>query len=483
MIKRFITVILATAVSVSALSVSAHANSAQMHWSGVDATGTMTSDKNCPITVEREVLTFDIAETPSNYYEDISQIRDYKNSVTANYTFYNPADYKVTATLVFPFGRLPEYFYDRTDEVYQAEAEKYGVTLNGEKVKTVLRHTLSTGYFDLERDLSRLKDGYSEKYIYSPDLPVYKYTYKVSGLSAEKGDYTDAVLSVTKNGDSTLILEGMSGYRTTNADIRNTERGSVDVQNGDTVILWCLGDPENLELKWNLYDDGSWKTEVSGEIALTNTEEMSFEEFALQDYDPNSEISQTDWYNAMVDFLTEDRAGGICLRHEWEQDISGRLMRWYQYEMTLAPGERAENIVTAPVYPDIGTSYDPTLCDYTYLLSPAETWADFGQLDIVINTPFYIIDKDYNIDSFATLPFEKMDYDEGINGGRQGYFYSCEGLPEKDLVFSLCDRDIAVSSSSSMNVLLIIGIAALAIPVILAIAAGIVGIILVRKKS
>ena len=86
-----------------------YANSAQTHWTGVDATGAMVTDENSPIVVEKEVLTFDITEFPSNYYREMEEYLAYSGKVTAEYTFYNPSDYTVTATLLFPYGKTPDY--------------------------------------------------------------------------------------------------------------------------------------------------------------------------------------------------------------------------------------------------------------------------------------------------------------------------------------------------------------------------------------
>lgn len=61
---------------------------------------------------------------------------------------------------------------------------------------------------------------------------------------------------------------------------------------------------------------------------------------------------------------------------------------------------------------------------FTYLLSPARHWADFGALDITITTPEgcpYLID--------ASLPFEEA--------GERTYTAHCDGLPEGELTFTL----------------------------------------------
>ena len=94
-------------------------------------------------------------------------------------------------------------------------------------------------------------------------------------------------------------------------------------------------------------------------------------------------------------------------------------MRWYEYELEFAPGETLVNRVEAPIYPEIDMGYTPALHTYTYLLSPASTWKSFGSLDVIINTPFYVIGG------------------EGFTETENGYAKSFDGLPEGELVFSL----------------------------------------------
>ena len=48
------------------LAVPIQANSAQRHWSGTDSTGALVKDKNCPLVVDKELLTFDVREFPKN---------------------------------------------------------------------------------------------------------------------------------------------------------------------------------------------------------------------------------------------------------------------------------------------------------------------------------------------------------------------------------------------------------------------------------
>jgi len=96
-------------------------------------------------------------------------------------------------------------------------------------------------------------------------------------------------------------------------------------------------------------------------------------------------------------------------------------MRWYEYEITIEARERIVNTVTAPIYPSIDLRYEPDVFGYTYLLSPAKTWKSFGELEIVINTPYYI--SNCSIGGFIKT--------------ESGYIVKLDGLPNGELTFHL----------------------------------------------
>ena len=77
------------------------------------------------------------------------------------------------------------------------------------------------------------------------------------------------------------------------------------------------------------------------------------------------------------------------------------------------------------MYPHIDGGYEPSVYSYKYLLSPAQSWAEFGKFEVRINTPFFLSGD-------GVLPFEKMDY---------GYRCHRDGLPDGELTFSLCEAE------------------------------------------
>ena len=144
-------------------------------------------------------------------------------------------------------------------------------------------------------------------------------------------------------------------------------------------------------------------------------------------------------------------------------DLSRVLMRWYEYEITVDPWERVINTVTAPIYPAINTNYDPSIYTYTYLLSPAQTWRDFGTLDIRVNTPYFITESSL----------------KGFEKGEGGYTLSLDGLPEGELVFVLSADEHPVKELPNLAYLVFY------LPILLPILALIlipVVVILVRRR-
>lgn len=415
-------------------AVQASANSAQTQWFGVESTGAVIIDESCPIIVESELLTFDIPEFPQNYYETAEDYLAYSAKVTAQYTFYNPAEYTVKAHLVFPFGNLPGYagYYDTDSGMYvnANDTNKFDITVDGEAIGKTLRHTLSSvGHtFSLEEDLPLLHNGYVNDAFYFPDMPVTKYTYIISGIN-EKYDAANAAFDVSKfNGETKILFAEQSGGH---MQKNNDYRISAWADNGKTLTLYVLGQPLTSMPEWVFYKNGGVKDgdEIEGTVTLISADKMTFRDFALTAYTESSNVFEADWYNAIVADLNRSECSlndyGIVACSEYGFDLSHSLMRWYEYEIILAPGKRIVNTVEAPMYPSINGDWDPAVYGYTYLLSPAQTWSDFGALDIVINTPFHLTES-------SISAFKKTE---------SGYRLSLDGLPKGELEFTLCSAE------------------------------------------
>ena len=419
----FLTVLLLGTVFVQ----SAHANSAQRHWSGTDSTGALVKDKNCPLVVDKELLTFDVREFPKEYYRSTEEFLAYTGKVTAEYTFRNPADYAVTATLVFPFGSLPhygEYIDDSPTDKYTSasDTEKYGVKVNGKPIDVAVRHTFKTRGtpFSLDEDMPKLTDGYIADSFFRTDLPVWVQQYSVEGIDPETQAATAAFVLREDPTKTRVLWEENSG----SAALKDGIRISGWTKSGDTLTVYIFGELPKGGIVWSLYENGACKKKIDGSITLKYSKRLTFRDFVFREYDNSYGISQSDWYNAQVAFLN----GGS---EEWQRGViyteksAFSLMRWYEYTLTAEPGQILTNTVTAPLYPAIDAGYTPSIYTYTYLLSPAKTWTRFGELKIVVNTQYYMTES--NQGSFSET--------------KNGYELTLSGLPEKELTFTLSESE------------------------------------------
>lgn len=415
--------------------IPASANSRAPFWEGTDSNGVVFREGDIPIEVESELLTFDIPTLPYASYRSGEYFLEYDSKVTAEYTFYNPTDMTITATLLFPFGVRPEYAYLTDSEgnsLAEAELSKYDVTVNGQPIEKTVRHTFksySTEMFDTDKHLATLSDEYLVNERFSPDTVVTKYTYTVSGIedkylrTGTAKEYVRAELLFEPSKEESVFLRDQSNISITYDKNVNRLMSIRPESNGESFTFYIVGEPLPNPISTNIYyytEYGRASSEIKGKIESTN-EVMTLEDFLLSNYKEDSGVSRVDWYNAGV---TELSSSSMFI--SWFRGFPN-LIRWYQYEITIGPGERITNSVTAPIYPDIDNFHNPTQYHYSYLLSPASGWADFGNLDIVINTDYEM--KDSNLSGF-----EKVD---------GGYKLTRQGLPTNedgdfiDLTFSL----------------------------------------------
>lgn len=414
--------------------ITASANSAMLHWRGSNSAGAVVMDKNCPVRVESELLTFDINEFPQNHYaeEEKDKFLSYGGKVTAKYNFYNPADYDVKMTLAFPFGAQPDYayFYENVDDT-----AKYSVTADGENVETKLRHTLWSGDFNTEADVGRLVDGFKKDEFYSENLPVYIYRFHISGITYNGERWVHAELPLNSVAGRKIVFSSNGYYYDGSLTI------SWYVENGDDLTIYSVGKPmTDDEFNFKFYNYGKFnkKYYVDGKAERNpekdKDEVITFRQLALSHRSEDSVVSESDWYNAAVDYLNVGEIEGGYISDS-VLFLEPRLMRWYQYSLEIPAGGRLINEVTAPLYPSIDGYYSPNIYEYEYLLSPAQGWAAFGSLEVRINTPFCLLENSIG-------DFEKTDY---------GYLYKSETLPDRELTFELCESEHPVRTGNGCN--------------------------------
>lgn len=400
------------------------ANSAQTEWEGAAPGGIVVSDSECPLIVENELLTFDIQKFPETFYESLDEYLAYSGKVTAEYTFYNPSDYTVRATLAFPFGKAPDYGYiydyDTGESCLDADASLYSITADGQELDKKLRFTFqeSGEAFDLDEELNKLEQGIVKDEFYRPDMPVTKYTYEFKGIDNETYNAAQAMAVIDDwSGRTKYFFGDTGGY----SDLTEHVEVSVWAENGHEFTFYVIGDEPEEMPEWAIYADGTLEKEIDGVAVEKSAEKFTLEEFAQLICGTAESANSADLYNAVIAMLNQsEQRCGVIMNDFYEAWLLESLMRWYEYEIILEPGQRLVNRVEAPIYPAVSGTGESAEYTYTYLLSPASTWKEFGSLDVEIDTPFYLTDSEPG----------------GMEEREGGYSLALESLPEGELVFS-----------------------------------------------
>ncbi|MBE5751255.1 MAG: hypothetical protein E7357_02460 [Clostridiales bacterium] len=404
---------------VNGFSVSA--NSAAPTISGTSASGeVLFTDENCPLQVKKENLTFEIGEFPGLGFSSAESLLSYSANFTAEYTFYNPTDYDLTAKMVFPIGKLPEYAGDYYSKETFDDTKNYAVMINGETVEKKLRYTWLSYDFRIERELDKLSDTYVESEFYSPDMPVYKYEIKFLGEDAYVAATIEFLYDETKTQFATDF--DFDFYGKTNLFY------PYFYKKNDIVTVYAIGESFSMmKVNWlqKKQEEGVyWDTLSKDLITITQTEQTTFLEFVSSKYAQSEPLPVLDWYNTIVCEAGNSWRYGYALT---PKDFTySKPLRWYAYEMQIPAKGSATNAVSAPIYPTINNEdgYNRLLSyTYKYLLSPAKTWDSFENLQINIRTP-------YELEYSNLQGFTRVD---------DGYTLQLAELPDEELKFNLFD--------------------------------------------
>ncbi|MBQ6018993.1 MAG: hypothetical protein IJL26_02335 [Clostridia bacterium] len=439
-LRKTASLVLIGCILFAVFCIPASANSGPRRWEGLTQSGVTFTGEDCPIEVTHEKLTLAVTDEPVPESTDASYWAEYANEVTAEYTFFNPTQDTITATLTFPCGSLPEYALERTEKLAPEDLiayhEKYGAYVNGEKIGTTARYSLNYGNtatdFDVVKLLSELEEEPVVTDVLSPETPVTINLYKVSGVNRLPSDYfTGAGLLVTGGPERIVYLANMDRERY--HDSLGSSRGDryvSQVENGDRLLAVVFGDLTGADIEWEFRKSADGDPPAAGEATLVSSESITFGEFCERGKTVYPDASFTDLFNA-TSLLLRERLTDRVLDLDFEKTGAAPipdLMCCYEYEITLAPGETLTNTVRAPLYPEIYDGTRPRKYEYTYLLSPAAGWAKFGTLEIGIDTPFYLLEE--SLDGF-----EKTD---------GGYRLIRDGLPDGELTFTLCKSPVRI---------------------------------------
>ena len=391
-------IVFALFLSINVKPISAKANSAQTKWEGSSSAGVVVTGEDCPLEVEKEVLTFDLNSLPVVWSDN----KDYNASVSAEYSFYNPTDLDLSIDLAFPLGDNPSYVDGYAKKVL--ESDLYNVQIDGEKVSTKIRYTVMSGAEFGESDIEKIKTLTNSEVVIDKQSVAYSYYFDV-----EDDNYQIFVEGNPNN----IVLSDCPVTRQENGDVTEL---FVNARAGGFKVVVIGEKPDSVYIrndKLKIYPSPGLEPKVS----------LFYDMLGLY-YGYSEDLTQEWRFDAVVDAITVDINSYGVSNYRIGRDF-GSFMLWYEYSMQVGANQRVVNKVTAPICPAIDSYWNPPKYAYTYFLSPAKCWQSFGELEIIINTPFKMIES-------GDFDFEKVD---------GGYKLALEGLPTSELTFTLCESE------------------------------------------
>ena len=398
------------------------ANSGPVYTTGLPSSGILAVDKNSPIEVNEENLTFDFSGEEKHYAPI--------GIVTAEYEMVNPTNDDLLVQMAFPYiGNLGSASNENIKitvnneqlpyEIYLGETIKSNVYINSEETKE--------DYFDFEEIIGTITNDIYIAENFTIDEIGILYSIEVTPKSDEG---VEIFVDLTFDNNKTKVFtKGFRGLR--RAGEKTIIHGWCREQS--TLDIFVLG--EDIDFTVEGYTNGTRSEKTSlFKYEIFETEE-AVKTYLLDTLRNNSYVSYDDvsdiqLYNAFAKVLDEQFTNNLGYCSDDEVLTYGNLYRMITLFYNIEFPQNSNKIVSVSYQTD-GTmdrrrTKEPVYT-YDYILNPAENWNDFRNLNIKI------------------IPPEESPYvvESGIELNKEGNIYtaSIESLPEDDFTFTLYHKD------------------------------------------
>jgi hypothetical protein len=399
------------------------ANSGPVFWRGYPSSDIMTVDKNSPIEVKSENLTFDFSDEDNDSYSVIA-------NVTAEYEMTNPTTETHFVQMAFPYiEKLNNTNYDDikiTSDGKELPYELYiGKSLNsyGSNSEENIKEK-----FNFDEIVNSLSNDMFEAKSFNLDEIGKLYYFEIKPTTNEGIDFT---VDFTYDQEKTKIfIKNFNSF--------NRNEGNVRIASGcfDTQVaeIYVLGEDIDLNIKG--YTIGSSKEEtnlftyekIEKEVDIKTYLLDNIKEHSYANFEHISDIQLYNLYASALDKCFVYNLGFCSEDDVFAENSIVRIITLVYIVEFLPDSDHKVSVSyrTKGTMDKRNTIYPQYLFDY--ILNPAENWNSFNNLNIKIITPKvapYIIDSSI-----------KLNKEEG-----NIYNVNFERLPDEDLSFTLYSKE------------------------------------------
>lgn len=421
-----------------------YANSAPVYTEGYPAAEIMTVDRDCPIRIDSEKLTFDLSD--NKVYAGTIQ-----GEVKASYDMVNPTDREMSVRMVFP---LVSSYHDlfRNDILVEADGMKLDYEIyTGDTPDNYGKP--SDGGSGTDFSLDKILETISEKTYRAVNFSGTEtgklYRINVEPINEERINF--AVSFSLDSNKSKVLTKGFNRFERNGTEIRT----AASCYGPETLEIFVLG--EDIDFDITVYTDGELirqtqnysydiKTETVGlkSYILSFAEEFWNELTGTEDKEEakDHQLSDDLIFNTYARAL--DRAFSANDGFSFCEDIwscvynPGIFALVYDVDFPAGSHKIVTVSYTTDATMDRRQTQEP-LYTFSYIINPARYWAGFGTLDIEIITSER---APYIVDSSIEL----------TNEGDRLYRAHLDSLPRQDLFFSVYKKEkITLSDRAFAN--------------------------------
>lgn len=411
----------------------AYGNSAPSYWGGFPYSDVLAVQQDSPITVDSERLIFDFSQSVDGEGWAPSA------KVSADYRMTNPTEETLSVQMAFPFvAKLSSLSVPDITVNADHAAIPYDIYIDPEDV-----YPDGSSGGDFHFDYGAIGNISNQEWTlpgFGPDSKAKLYRFAVS---VKQEDRLDLEISFNVDPDQTILIgKGFNGAS-------YSEEGNEKL----SAAIWGEIQPEILVLGRNLpltfevlthegkiADKNRYRLEVTEEPADIREYLLSTLRESLSKETVDA-VSDTQLFNLCLHEIDrERRSTGYMVLSDFPAVFDDRIFTLV-YQVDFPPGSSRSVSVgyIAEGTMDRRETVTPKY-SYTYLLSPAENWADFGSLDVEIITPR---EAPYIIESSLELS----------QSGQNRYNARFEGLPGSELTFTLYQKEkITLTDKTSKTV-------------------------------
>jgi len=418
------------AIYVSILPV--YGNSAPSYWEAFPYSEVLVVESDSPITIDREHLTFDFSKT----YDDGNN-NSPVGKVTADYQMTNPTDDTLTVQMAFPF----------VEDLYSLSISDIAISADGAAIPYEIYVALNDINTSVDSGHINTFDDSREEFVYDYgtighiskqewSLPGFDlnseaklYRFAISGNAEERLDFE---ISFNVDHDQTLLMG--NDFDVESYSEEGSEKLSSRIRENTELELLVLGkDPG---FTYEVFTDAGEKAEQDRyqlEIIQDSVDPKEYLLAAIREEvgeDTASAISDVQLLNLILHELCQGRLNnGYSTMYEGFSALHETrfLTLVYQVEFPTSSTRSVSVGYLTDGTMDRRETVSPKY-SYTYLLSPAKNWADFGSLDIEVVTPREAPDM---IENSLGL----------LKDGENRYSARLDGSPKSELTFTLYEKE------------------------------------------